>query len=267
MFHKVYSSVEYLSTVISPCKKRNVELEVRQNISNNPEPENFSEAESRLVEDALPDPTQKSIFARNTEEIIPAPTIDVQNDVHVLQPESVKQCDCFDFNHPSKFWLKNACKKLNMNYDQNAYKFWSNINIDEIKDVSKPDYIRSVKGGKSSCFRALSYLLSGVENKEIKTTIRTYFYDNFKDLGVIAEYDFATLTINDKIVKDTILAEQMTPILWETIAKYLECRIGIFEDDKLAKYGNWIKNDEEIVTLLFEKDNENYRIVMELSDI
>uniref|UniRef100_A0A914PZS6 Uncharacterized protein n=1 Tax=Panagrolaimus davidi TaxID=227884 RepID=A0A914PZS6_9BILA len=173
----------------------------------------------------------------------------------------------YKFNHPSSSWLENVCKKLEITYSFSAYCLWAEIQIMQIKDISKAQDIHYFKSGKSSGFRALSFLLSGTENKKVKNVICKYFFDNFKTLGIFSGQDFSLLSHDSEIIKKFIFAEQFTPELWEITAKWLKCRIGIFENNTLIKHGNWMKNDDnEIITLLFKKENETYCIVKSLAD-
>uniref|UniRef100_A0AC34FEQ2 Uncharacterized protein n=1 Tax=Panagrolaimus sp. ES5 TaxID=591445 RepID=A0AC34FEQ2_9BILA len=170
-------------------------------------------------------------------------------------PESSKSCETYIFGYPSKKWLINVCRKLGLIYCHNAYKLWGIIDIKLLKDTSVPRYVQEVRGGKNSFYRALSFLLSGAEDTEVKNVIRNYFYQNFTTLAESNSFN------------KSMSAEKMTSFLWETIAKWLECRVGIYENEKLLKFGDWSRyNDDEIITLLFEKDGENYSIVTFLNE-
>uniref|UniRef100_A0AC34FF33 Uncharacterized protein n=1 Tax=Panagrolaimus sp. ES5 TaxID=591445 RepID=A0AC34FF33_9BILA len=173
----------------------------------------------------------------------------------------------YKFNHPSTYWLENVCKKLELTFSFSAYCLWAEIQISQFKETSKPQNVQYFKSGKSSGFRALSYLLSGSENKKVKNIICKYFFDNFKSLGIFGGHDFSVLTHDSEVVKKFIFAEQFTPELWEITAKWLNCRIGIFENTVFIKHGDWCKSDDtKIITLLFKKENENYSIVKSLTD-
>uniref|UniRef100_A0A914YHI0 Uncharacterized protein n=1 Tax=Panagrolaimus superbus TaxID=310955 RepID=A0A914YHI0_9BILA len=173
----------------------------------------------------------------------------------------------FKFNHPSTSWLENVCKLLEISYNFSAYCLWAEIQITQIKEASKPQNVQYFKSGKSSGFRALSYLLSGTENKKVKNVICKYFFDNFKSLGTFGGHDFSSLTHDSEVVKNFIFAEQFTPELWEITAKWLNCRIGIYENNVFIKHGDWSKSDNnKIITLLFKKENDNYSIVKSLTD-
>uniref|UniRef100_A0AC34F5K5 Uncharacterized protein n=1 Tax=Panagrolaimus sp. ES5 TaxID=591445 RepID=A0AC34F5K5_9BILA len=201
--------------------------------------------------------------------------------MHLPQPESAfdqtlkvsheNPKKFFEFNHPSAKWLKNACKKLNISYHHEAYCIWAKINISSITETSKPKDVCKMTDEKFSSFCALSYLVSGKENEKVGNAIKNNFYDCFKTLGIVGGIDFSTLTHESEIIKQNIFAEYLTPELWEIVVKMLECRIGIFNENKFVKYGDWDNTQNEssdknyeIYTLLFQIIDEKYYIVKSL---
>uniref|UniRef100_A0AC34FS05 Uncharacterized protein n=1 Tax=Panagrolaimus sp. ES5 TaxID=591445 RepID=A0AC34FS05_9BILA len=260
-------SVEFIAFVEKESSSNECRSAQTNTCYNNAGSETPGQSRKRLAENMLPDylPLKREYHddEENDIETILSPTISEQNNPGILQSETSKSCETFNFVHPSKKWLETACRKLNLTFRSWTYILWRRIMIKQVKETSTPKYVIIMKNSLS--FRALSYLLSGTHKKETKTLIQEYFFENFKTLGKVAGYDFSTFTKESKIVQETYLAKSMTPILWETIAKMLHCRVGIYEHPKLLKFGDWSNaEDDVIITLIFEKNGENYSIVTEL---
>uniref|UniRef100_A0AC34FDR3 Uncharacterized protein n=1 Tax=Panagrolaimus sp. ES5 TaxID=591445 RepID=A0AC34FDR3_9BILA len=169
----------------------------------------------------------------------------------------------FSFNNPSKLWLKTACETLQIPYNHEAYQLWATIDIDEIRLTSKPENIKEVTAGEDSGFRAISLLLTGREDAKIKVAVNKWFYKNFNKLGKCLGVDFTHFTHNDTFVFETFFASDMSPVHCEALFHILGCRVGVYNNDKLMKYGNW-ESDDGKVTLLLERKNNCYNVVTSL---
>uniref|UniRef100_A0AC35GWY6 Uncharacterized protein n=1 Tax=Panagrolaimus sp. PS1159 TaxID=55785 RepID=A0AC35GWY6_9BILA len=169
----------------------------------------------------------------------------------------------FSFNNPSKLWLKTACETLQIPYNHEAYQLWATIDIDEIHSNSKPEKIKEVSAGEDSGFRAISLLLTGKEDAKIKIAVNKWFYKNFNQLGKCLGMDFTDFTYQDSTVFETLFACEMTAVHCEILFRILGCRVGVFKNGKLTKYGDWGTDDGK-VTLLLEFKNNGYNVVTSL---
>lgn len=89
--------------------------------------------------------------------------------------------------NPSAFFLSSCCKKLNINYSTDAYKFWGQVNIAEISSTSRPQNIFETSEQMYHGFNCLSLYLTGTESNTIliREMINRHIYENFKSLGKV----------------------------------------------------------------------------------
>uniref|UniRef100_A0A914Z8T2 Uncharacterized protein n=1 Tax=Panagrolaimus superbus TaxID=310955 RepID=A0A914Z8T2_9BILA len=169
----------------------------------------------------------------------------------------------FSFNNPSKLWLKTACETLQIPYNHEAYQLWATIDIDEIRSISKPENVKKVTAGEDSGFCAISLLLTGREDAKIKIAVNKWFYKNFNKLGKCLGVDFTHFVHNDTLVFETFFATDLVPVHCEALSHILGCRLGVYDNEKLIKYGNW-ESDDGKVTLLLERKSNGYNVVTSL---
>uniref|UniRef100_A0A914QHR4 Uncharacterized protein n=1 Tax=Panagrolaimus davidi TaxID=227884 RepID=A0A914QHR4_9BILA len=130
--------------------------------------------------------------------------------------------ETFAFEHPSTSILKEICKKLNLEYSYDAYKFWGEIIFENILPVS--DNIKTHSFKSKNIFACIA----PPEKIEEFCTSNNVFYEHI-----------------------------------EFIAKYLSCRIGIYENGILSKFGKWENNDNAL-TLILLLEGELYSVVQDL---
>uniref|UniRef100_A0AC34G4Z1 Uncharacterized protein n=1 Tax=Panagrolaimus sp. ES5 TaxID=591445 RepID=A0AC34G4Z1_9BILA len=161
--------------------------------------------------------------------------------------------ETYSFDHPSASILKQMCEKLKIEYDHEAYIFGGKIIFN--KFVSSTDIIQSHGIKSSNIFACLSLFFTGKIRKchLIEDTVKSAFCDEVIAAGTMAHAEIDQIFINS-----TVTPEQI-----EFIAKFLACRIGIYENGKLKKYGNW--EDENVaLTLILSFVDKKYAVVFDL---
>uniref|UniRef100_A0AC35F6D8 Uncharacterized protein n=1 Tax=Panagrolaimus sp. PS1159 TaxID=55785 RepID=A0AC35F6D8_9BILA len=167
---------------------------------------------------------------------------------------------------PSSFTLEKLCQKLGIDYSDNAYQFWLNINIKQISPSSIPDEVFSVTTTINPGFSSISLFLTGSETfaSKIKEDLNKYFIVNHKTLGESLGQDLSRL--DHPLVSQTLFQESATELHFETIIHLFQCRIGIFCDGKWKRYGNWNETNADIPVFLMEKKNDNYFPILSLKN-
>uniref|UniRef100_A0A914Z5Z9 Uncharacterized protein n=1 Tax=Panagrolaimus superbus TaxID=310955 RepID=A0A914Z5Z9_9BILA len=158
----------------------------------------------------------------------------------------------FPFDLPSNSILKEMCDKLKIDYHRDAYKFWGDIAFENVPVSSQNILTHSIKS--PNIFICLSLFFTGEITKcySIQDTIYTAFRDELIAKGSNVEKAdqlFACTTVSDKHLK--------------FIAKFLSCRIGIYEDSKIKKYGNW-KNENGSLALILSFVDGMYSVVLDM---
>ena len=115
-------------------------------------------------------------------------------------------------------------------------------------------------------FHCLSYLFTGTPSSSdsIKHCVnkklcgRIYEDGKFRhQLGLMSE-------LFSKEQLDTLLSRVITPLHFRFIAELLECRIGIYENGTLIKYGDWSADDGTLTILLSKVDDDKYLPVLKM---
>uniref|UniRef100_A0A914ZA00 Uncharacterized protein n=1 Tax=Panagrolaimus superbus TaxID=310955 RepID=A0A914ZA00_9BILA len=89
------------------------------------------------------------------------------------------------FYHPSSHYLKECCKKFELDYFHLAYAFWARMKIGKIAHDSIPEDFHSLLNEKSNGFNCLSSYLTGSEENGdyIKNKLNGFVLDNIVVLG------------------------------------------------------------------------------------
>uniref|UniRef100_A0AC34FRK1 Uncharacterized protein n=1 Tax=Panagrolaimus sp. ES5 TaxID=591445 RepID=A0AC34FRK1_9BILA len=157
--------------------------------------------------------------------------------------------ETYSFDHPSASILKKLCDKLNIKYSHDAYKLWANIIFNKISASS--DNIKTHEISSSNIFACLSLILSGNPDNSflIQHIINTAFCN--------ASDSLSRSEVNQIFTTTTVTNEQT-----EFIAEFLACRIGIYENRKLKKFGNW-KDENVALTLILSFVDGMYSVVLD----
>uniref|UniRef100_A0AC35EX47 Uncharacterized protein n=1 Tax=Panagrolaimus sp. PS1159 TaxID=55785 RepID=A0AC35EX47_9BILA len=149
------------------------------------------------------------------------------------------------FKRPSEGALMSACRKVGLVYDDAAYVFWANnINVKLVKALS--DSIQP--GPWSNGFDCLSLFLTGSHKfgPQMQVNVNPKWY-------------------SDPVLKANYNNEQQKQMLlkfndehFKLIAHWLSCRIGVYENGILKKYGDWTSMNSNELIILIAKDGERY---------
>uniref|UniRef100_A0AC35GWU2 Uncharacterized protein n=1 Tax=Panagrolaimus sp. PS1159 TaxID=55785 RepID=A0AC35GWU2_9BILA len=162
--------------------------------------------------------------------------------------------ETFSFDQPSAATLKEMCKKLNVKYCNDAYKFWGEIIFENILPASDNIKTHSIKS--KNIFACFSQFFTGKVNScyFLQDIINKAFCEELIESGIETsetEQIFLDYTVSDRHLK--------------FIAKFLSCKIGIYENGILKKYGNWeIQNYTDILNLILSFENGLYSVVLDL---
>uniref|UniRef100_A0AC34F427 Uncharacterized protein n=1 Tax=Panagrolaimus sp. ES5 TaxID=591445 RepID=A0AC34F427_9BILA len=159
----------------------------------------------------------------------------------------------YSFDLPSASILKEVCEKLKIDYHRDAYKFWGDIAFENVPVSS--DIIETHKFKSSNIFISLSLFFTGEITKcySIQDTILTAFREE-----LIASGTRSNAEVDQIFINATVTDQQN-----EFIAKFLSCRIGIYENGELKKYGNW-EDEKVVLTLILAFIDEKYSVVVNL---
>uniref|UniRef100_A0A914QM82 Reverse transcriptase n=1 Tax=Panagrolaimus davidi TaxID=227884 RepID=A0A914QM82_9BILA len=208
-----------------------------------------SEPDSDLVEN-IPEPSNVKSEIDDNEFCI------ILNEPSAKKPKLEPSNDepIFSFNHPSAFTLKDICKKLKIEYSHGAYKFWSDIVFQKI--ISSPENIQTHAFKSQNIFACFSQFFTGKSDSDflLYYLINTAFRDDLISTGVLSRLEI------DSICSSNIVSDQ----LLEFVAKFLPCRIGIYENAILKKFGKWETENDALITLILLFENGFYSVVLDL---
>uniref|UniRef100_A0A914PLV0 Uncharacterized protein n=1 Tax=Panagrolaimus davidi TaxID=227884 RepID=A0A914PLV0_9BILA len=148
------------------------------------------------------------------------------------------------FKRPSEGTLMSACRKVGIVYDAAAYLFWANnIKVKLVKAHS--DSIQPEPW--SNGFDCLSLFLTGSHQNgaQMQLNVNQKLYDsvmkaNYNDEQLIRMF----VKFND---------EHFT-----LIVHWLSCKIGVYENGILKKYGDWTSTTSNELIVLIAKNGETY---------
>uniref|UniRef100_A0A914YGS4 Uncharacterized protein n=1 Tax=Panagrolaimus superbus TaxID=310955 RepID=A0A914YGS4_9BILA len=171
------------------------------------------------------------------------------------------------FYAPSAFFLSKCCKELNVKYSSEAYKFWSRILIEKVKFTSRPLTTCPTKEGMYHGFSSFSIYFTGNESSTaiIREMMNRYVYNNFKSLGYCMGHDFSQYSHETPIIREALWSFSLTEIHLECISRWFDCRIGIYEEKKWKRYGNWDDEESAAATFLMEIKDGKYNPVLALA--
>uniref|UniRef100_A0AC34FUD7 Uncharacterized protein n=1 Tax=Panagrolaimus sp. ES5 TaxID=591445 RepID=A0AC34FUD7_9BILA len=140
---------------------------------------------------------------------------DNENNPVLAAPTSI-----FVFEKPSTLMLNEICAKLHIEYCSRAEKMWEQIMFDKIDTETLPKQILIHHLKTQNFYQILSKFFIGKtkQHKQIKAALIDAFRDKLISSGEASSKKF------DKLYLDTVTDEHLS-----FIAKYLSCRILIFE--------------------------------------
>uniref|UniRef100_A0AC34F0M1 Uncharacterized protein n=1 Tax=Panagrolaimus sp. ES5 TaxID=591445 RepID=A0AC34F0M1_9BILA len=170
------------------------------------------------------------------------------------EEESVATTSTFLFEKPSTLMLEEICSKLDIEYCSRAEKLWNQIIFKQIDTVVLPKKILIHHLKMKNIYEILSKFFTGKVNhsEQIKSTIIDAFRNKLVSAGVLSTKNF------NKMYLDTV-----TEKLLSFIAKFLSCRILVFDGVEIRKYGNWKNTSSQRVTLVVVLINGFYSIVLD----
>uniref|UniRef100_A0AC34GU86 Uncharacterized protein n=1 Tax=Panagrolaimus sp. ES5 TaxID=591445 RepID=A0AC34GU86_9BILA len=179
-------------------------------------------------------------------------TIDVE--MKEVEPVSIQTTSIFAFEKPSTSMLKEICAKLKIEYSSRAEKMWDQIMFKRIDTVTPPKQILIHHLKTQNFYQILSKFFIGKtkQHKQIKAALIDAFREKLISSGEASSKKF------DKLYSDTVTAEHLS-----FIAKYLSCRILIFEGAEMRKYGNWKNTSSKRATLVVALIDGFYSIVLD----
>uniref|UniRef100_A0AC35GVY7 Uncharacterized protein n=1 Tax=Panagrolaimus sp. PS1159 TaxID=55785 RepID=A0AC35GVY7_9BILA len=164
-------------------------------------------------------------------------------------------------------YLDVCCTKLKIPYSCEAVNFWSKIEISYIAKDSVPRECHSVSEEDNSAFRCFSFLLSGSEDYylKLKDTLLPYVCTNIKALG--EKHNLDLVRPDSPLFYELVLGRVASKIHFEALAMLLECRIGIFENGRWDRYGNWEENtvDKSCIFLL-QKIGDTFGVILSFNN-
>uniref|UniRef100_A0A914P880 Uncharacterized protein n=1 Tax=Panagrolaimus davidi TaxID=227884 RepID=A0A914P880_9BILA len=162
--------------------------------------------------------------------------------------------ETFSFNQPSAATLKEMCKKMNVKYCNDAYKFWGEIIFENILPASNNIKTHSTKS--ENIFACFSQFFTGNVSScyFLQDVINKAFCEELIESGIEPSETvqvFIDITVSEEHLK--------------FIAKFLSCKIGIYGNGNLKKYGNWKNRDKsDVLTLILSFENGLYSVVLDL---
>uniref|UniRef100_A0A914PKG8 FLYWCH-type domain-containing protein n=1 Tax=Panagrolaimus davidi TaxID=227884 RepID=A0A914PKG8_9BILA len=165
--------------------------------------------------------------------------------------------EIFSFERPSTLTLKEMCKKLKIEYKNDVYKFWGDIVFEKITPFSKNVKTHSFKS--KNIFACLSQFFTGTNEScfDIQYIISKAFRDDLIETGEMSRAKIDELSFFTTVTDEHI----------EFISKFLFCKIGIYENGILKKYGNWEnqnQNNSDVLNLILSFENGFFSVVLDL---
>uniref|UniRef100_A0AC34GWN0 SPK domain-containing protein n=1 Tax=Panagrolaimus sp. ES5 TaxID=591445 RepID=A0AC34GWN0_9BILA len=157
-----------------------------------------------------------------------------------------KTVETYSFDHPSASILKQICEKLKIKYDHEAYIFWGRIMFNKFAALT--DNIQTHEFKSSNFFACLSLFFTGKIRKchLIEDTVKSAFC-------IMSDSEADQIFSNSTVTDEQI----------EFFAKFLSCRIGIYQGQELKKYGNWETENNDLPLILSFID-EMYSVVLDV---
>uniref|UniRef100_A0AC34GEQ6 Uncharacterized protein n=1 Tax=Panagrolaimus sp. ES5 TaxID=591445 RepID=A0AC34GEQ6_9BILA len=139
-----------------------------------------------------------------------------------VEPESTAPTSIFVFEKPSTLMLNEICAKLHIEYCSRAEKMWEQIMFDKIDTETLPKQILIHHLKTRNFYQILSKFFIGksYQHKQIKAAL----IDAFREKSISFGGSISSAKIFIKMYLDTVTDEHLS-----FIAKYLSCRILIFE--------------------------------------
>uniref|UniRef100_A0A914Z5M2 Uncharacterized protein n=1 Tax=Panagrolaimus superbus TaxID=310955 RepID=A0A914Z5M2_9BILA len=184
------------------------------------------------------------------------------------QNASVSPCassNLVEFHYPSGKALVDFCMKLKLPYSCDAVMFWSRSAITHVAHDSVPGECFSVVEETASAFRCFSVMFTGTEENflELKTTLLPYLCSNIRFIG--DKYGLNLTQTDTPLFTEHVLGNEASEVHFEALSAFLECRIGIFENNQWKRYGDWSEinaQNHNICTFLLQKVGSKYSIVL-----
>uniref|UniRef100_A0AC34FF83 Uncharacterized protein n=1 Tax=Panagrolaimus sp. ES5 TaxID=591445 RepID=A0AC34FF83_9BILA len=172
------------------------------------------------------------------------------------------------FYHPSEYYLSQTCKKVNLQFTENAYEFCNKMKFKYILPTSFPSLIHPTTNNEYPGFNCFSLFLTGNESNSlgIREMTNKYIYKNFKALGHCLGHNFSEFNHFNPIIFDAVWSFSTTPIHFEMLSLWFECRIGIYENGRWTRYGDWDDANANIPTFLMESMNGKFHPILELKN-
>uniref|UniRef100_A0AC34FEC4 Uncharacterized protein n=1 Tax=Panagrolaimus sp. ES5 TaxID=591445 RepID=A0AC34FEC4_9BILA len=164
--------------------------------------------------------------------------------------EATKNVEAFAFEHPSTTTIKQICEKLKIEYSLEAYKFWANISFEKVPVSS--NRIETHEFKSSNIFACLSLFFTG--KNDYCCLIQHMFNSAFRA---------ASDTMSRAQIDMILFNPTVTNELIEFIASFLACRVGIYKNGKLKKFGNW-KDENIALTLVLSLIDGKFAVVLDL---
>uniref|UniRef100_A0A914XW85 Uncharacterized protein n=1 Tax=Panagrolaimus superbus TaxID=310955 RepID=A0A914XW85_9BILA len=172
-----------------------------------------------------------------------------------------------NYYNPSAFFLSECCKKLCIKYTSTAYQFWSNNECEQVSSLSRPYKTFPTSEEMYHGFSCFSLYLTGNESNSslIREMTNRYIYNNFKSLGKCMGHDFSEFNHETPIIRETLFSFSLTEIHLECLSRWFDCRIGIFNNGKWTRYGNWDDEDCDVLTFLMQIKDGKYDPILSLT--
>uniref|UniRef100_A0A914PMF3 SPK domain-containing protein n=1 Tax=Panagrolaimus davidi TaxID=227884 RepID=A0A914PMF3_9BILA len=175
----------------------------------------------------------------------------------ILEPPSKRHkivyIERFSFYHPSTDVLEAMCEKVDVRYSHDAFRFWVEVLIDEIPAISSNIQTHSFKS--SNIFACLTQFFTGKVDRcfKVQDSLSTAFRNELKASGELSNADIDQICSNNTVTEKYL----------EFITKFLSCRIGIYENETLKKFGKW-ETEENALALILSFENGLYSVVLDV---
>uniref|UniRef100_A0AC35F064 Uncharacterized protein n=1 Tax=Panagrolaimus sp. PS1159 TaxID=55785 RepID=A0AC35F064_9BILA len=169
--------------------------------------------------------------------------------------EKESNATVFNFHKPSNSVLEKICTKLNIEYCKKVEKLWKKIIFNQIDIETMPSNIETGKFETENFYGILSKLFTGksTQNVQIQETIVGAFRQKLVDSGEISSKKFSKLYLNNTAMTD----EQ-----FQFVARFLHCRILVFHEEEIKKFGRWNATSSDRITLVLSFSDGKYSIVL-----
>uniref|UniRef100_A0A914YJQ2 Uncharacterized protein n=1 Tax=Panagrolaimus superbus TaxID=310955 RepID=A0A914YJQ2_9BILA len=172
------------------------------------------------------------------------------------------------YYRPSEYDLAQICEKVDLKFTKMGYEFSTKIEINQITPTMSPSVVHKTKEDEFKGFNCFSLFLTGTEENTpiVRDAINKYIYNNFKTFGKVMGIDFSELNYETPLIKKTIFSRFTTPIHFEIMCQWFECRIAIYDRGIWIKYGNWNEEEFYLPTFLIESDYGKFNPILKLKN-